>query len=575
MTIDSPTAVQSTTAIVDPDARGRVVFSGPDGVDYYWMSPQTKAEFHWMARQLFDIVFAPTPHPDCVARGHSAPLDVAWDAYTAASPIIVLVGSRGLAGKSTLEATVSTFELLDSYSIVILGGALAQSKRVHEVASDIFESDVVIQGPCADCGGQDWEHLVSEGYRAEVDETVFEYRNHEWNGEAQTIPQGLRHLIVDPTVQELRAAFGRNKMLATPAGPKSTRSRHPERLRLDEVDEMSMVDFDAAMGQTMTKDPVNRPAQTLAASTHQHPNGTFTEVKERAVARGWPIHEVCYRENLIENGGWLYGTEVKRKKLEVSDLMWNVEFELQEPSPEGRAIGAESVVLAFDPRYGEYEGHDAEYLEFPCCPVYVRARQRRLEDPDEQPPPTPCQSHVYATGADWGQHRDMTVITTYRVDTGGAWWMVAFERINDSEGKLGRGFWPLVLGKLETRIRRFPGKSGHDATGLGQGLNGFLSEKVRAFTLSPTVRDPMLAAYVVGMEHGELIGPRVKWAYRGHLYTTNDDLKSGQAGHVHDSVVAGAIAWKVGGGVKTLLGGLRLGELDRDEGTLDGLDMVE
>ncbi len=62
-----------------------------------------------------------------------------------------------------------------------------------------------------------------------------------------------------------------------------------------------------------------------------------------------------------------------------------------------------------------------EYLEFPCCEIYITARQRHELDPSAEEPRTGTR-HQYATGADWGRRRDRTAIVTYRTDTPDGIW---------------------------------------------------------------------------------------------------------------------------------------------------------
>ncbi len=101
-----------------------------------------------------------------------------------------------------------------------------------------------------------------------------------------------------------------------------------------------------------------------------------------------------------------------------------------------------------------------EYLEFPCCEIYLTARQRHELDPSAEEPRT-CTQHQYATGADWGRRRDQTALVTYRTDTpDGIWWLVAWETD-------GRRPWDQLVERFNRRVRRFPGPAAHDASGRG------------------------------------------------------------------------------------------------------------
>ncbi len=54
-------------------------------------------------------------------------------------------------------------------------------------------------------------------------------------------------------------------------------------------------------------------------------------------------------------------------------------------------------------------------------------------------------------------------------------------------------------------------------------------------------RAKILNDYIVGIEDGSLLGPRVDSAWSDHRYVTVDDLWG--SGHLPDSFVAGALAW--------------------------------
>ena len=61
----------------------------------------------------------------------------------------------------------------------------------------------------------------------------------------------------------------------------------------------------------------------------------------------------CYRETLAPHG-WLTEDQVVRKQAELSRTMWAVEYELQEPSAEGRAIDPPAVERMFDATLGTH-----------------------------------------------------------------------------------------------------------------------------------------------------------------------------------------------------------------------------
>ncbi len=221
-----------------------------------------------------------------VCPNHSTPWRAFCDAYFGRNPACVWKASRGFGGKSVLLALLSTVEASTlNADVTLLGGSGQQSQRVHEAM------------------GRFWAYDSAPRYLMAGDPTGFETR------------------------------FRRGATIrALLASTRSARGPHPQRLRMDEVDEMDLEILDAALGQPMSRDGVR--AQTVMSSTHQYTSGTMTEILKRADEKGWPVHEWCYRETLAPHG-WLPTAEVEEKKTVVSTEMWDTEYELQRPSGHG------------------------------------------------------------------------------------------------------------------------------------------------------------------------------------------------------------------------------------------------
>ena len=177
--------------------------------------------------------------------------------------------------------------------VTVLGGSAAQSLRVYEISLEA------------------WAH--------------------------KNAPTGL--LVDAPNKMSTNLTSGA-WIRALTASQRSVRGQHPQRLRLDEIDEMELEILEGAQGQTMSKNGVE--TQTVASSTHQYPDKTMTEMLRRAKERGFPVYEWCWKET-IKPHGWLDPKEVERKRSEVSQAMWDIEYDMQEPSFEGRAIDKDKV----------------------------------------------------------------------------------------------------------------------------------------------------------------------------------------------------------------------------------------
>jgi hypothetical protein len=188
-----------------------------------------------------------------VCPNHTAPFDAFAEAYFAEEPVTIWKGSRGLAGKSfTLAILCNTEATLLGSQVTILGGSSSQSARVHEVSVEA------------------WEH-----------------------GSA---PHSI--LNGDPIATMTRFKGG-NWIRSLTASQKSARGPHPQRLRLDEIDEMELAILEAAQGQPMSAKRRGKTVhtQTVMSSTHQYPDGTMTEQLKRAAELGWPVREWCVAGN--------------------------------------------------------------------------------------------------------------------------------------------------------------------------------------------------------------------------------------------------------------------------------------
>ena len=317
--------------------------------------PQTDAEL-W---EFIATVFGVRVPRKTICKGHSNPFAALSEAFFARTPTSVWKASRGFGGKSYTLAFLSNLEgMIHGAQVSLLGGSGAQSQNVLEYNSEI------------------------------------------WSFEGA--PTDLR--ASEPGKSETRFK-NKGRIRALKASQTSVRGPHPQRRRLDECDEIDLAIFDAALGQPMRKGGVE--TQTVMSSTHQYPDGTMTEILERAATRGYPVHEWCYKESSAEPDGWLHPSEVERKRLEVPSAIWATEYDLGEPNPTGRAIVTEKVQAMFRKEVGEFDGTDGEYIE--------------LEPPRE--------NATYAHGADLAKKQDFTEIKTLRTDVD-PFRLVASERVH-------------------------------------------------------------------------------------------------------------------------------------------------
>jgi hypothetical protein len=300
------------------------------------------------------------------------------------------------------------------------------------------------------------------------------------------------------------------------------------------VDEIALPILDAVMGQPMSQGGV--PKQTVMSSTHQYADGTMTEVLNRAALRGWKCYEWCWKETQ-EPHGWLSLVEIASKRNEVTEAMWLAEYDLQDPSPESRAINSAAVNRMFKRELGIYEGMPHEYIEIePPMVVCATCQQERAKGDDNKC--SVCkkemQAALYVTGADWAKERDWTIIWTMRTDRK-PMRLVAFER-------MGREPWPVMVDRFDTRAARFGGAASHDETGLGNVVAGYMKTPgARGVIMVGRDRQDLLSNYISAIERDEIEAPFIKWAEKEHRLASVDDVYG--SGHLPDTMSAGALAY--------------------------------
>jgi len=416
-------------------------------------------------KQFLKVAWGVTIPDKQICKNHTTPWRAFSDAYFARHPVTVWHGSRGFAGKSYTLAVLGLTEAATLGAAVnILGSSGAQSKRVLEHETNLWH----------------YKHAP-------------------------------RDLLISDASSVTRLTNGA-KIEALMASQASVRGPHPQRLLLDEIDEMDLSILEAAQGQPMEKNGI--ATQTVMSSTRQYADGTMQKILQRAGEQGWKIYEWCMEETK-EPHGWLSQAQIDSKRAEVTEAMWRTEYELQEPSPESRAIQSEAVEKCFDKSLGVFEGNLNEYIE--------------IENP--------VKGASYSHGADWARKNDWTIIPTIREDVRPRR-VVAWERT-------GRLDWPVMITKLDKRIERYGGYAVHDGTGLGDVVDDYLKHPAEAFMMAGRARADLLSEYIAAIEKGELVYPFIQYAYNEHKYASVEDVySSGEGHHLPDSISAGAFMWR-------------------------------
>jgi hypothetical protein len=273
--------------------------------------PQDDDELWWTVQGLWGYKIPRV----AVCPTHTSPFQAFADAYFARSPVSIWKASRGFGGKSRTLGVLGLTEMaLLGSEVNVLGGSGAQSLNVHQTSQTAWS----------------WHHA----------------------------PKAL--LTQPPTKYDTDLKNG-GHMRSLMASQTSVRGSHPPRLRLDEIDEMDLDILEAAQGQPMRQRGPHGiiETQTVMSSTHQYPDKTMTAMLQRAAEKHWPVYEWCWRETSNPYDGWLEPDEVERKRNEISQHMWDTEYDLQEPSVEGRAIDTDAVERCFDAELGAMSGTKA------------------------------------------------------------------------------------------------------------------------------------------------------------------------------------------------------------------------
>lgn len=440
-----------------------------------------------------------------VCENHCAPFTAVADAFFARHPISVWKASRGFGGKSFNLAALSLAEAIFKMKVNLLGGSGEQSERVLNYIYGEEVDNVMLDAPGAPT------HLIKGGLESGTlkKKTDFTHTGY------------LRALM---------------------ASSRSVRGPHPERLRLDEIDEMELTIFDAAMGQTMAlrEKEMGISSQTVASSTYHNAGGTMATILDRAEEKGWPLYEWCYKENLESNGGWLPDSEVENKRQQVTKVMFQVEYDLQEPNPGSRAIDTDAVRAMFKKELGEFKGHQGEKC--------------RVEGPKK--------GAVYVNGTDWAKRSDWTICLTGKVLR--EYDEVTTEEIDGEEfalepcirivnfSRTGRAKWPVLVGRMELRLRLYGENndcySAHDETGIGDVIGDYLPDDLESegIWMAGRLRNTILSDYIAAVEHGYIECPYIEWMLKEHEQASDEDVfGGGEKHHLPDTIAAAALMWYI------------------------------
>jgi hypothetical protein len=242
------------------------------------------------------------PYPSC-CENHQSPLDALWAAYADEDYFAIWHAMRG-SGKTYMLAVLSFVESLfkPRCGITVLGGSLEQSQK------------------CVSYLDQFWQ--------------------------LPSVANLMKKMLVGRVVggRGFKLMHG-SWVTALAASQKSVRGPHPQRLRLDEVDEMAPEIFDAALGQPKANYGIMD--QVVASSTLHHPFGMMADLIDSREERGAALYRWCVKEVCFPRGFWA-PEELERKQKQVTQAMWDAEYLLKRPMIGSTIYDFELVEQAYE-----------------------------------------------------------------------------------------------------------------------------------------------------------------------------------------------------------------------------------
>ena len=259
-------------------------------MDFSIVKPQSMEHLAVYVATTLDIRLA---HPS-FCPGHVSPLEFVWNIFSEKDHSAVLYAARGT-GKTFGLAVVcflwSVF--IPKCGIVALGGSLEQSQKIV---------------------------TYLQGFWA--------------------MPNAPAHMLASDVGGRGYKMMHGGSVTALAASPKSVRGPHPQKLVLDEIDEMDKVIYTAAQGQHMPKFGIKD--QVVCSSTLHKPYGLMSEVVDNAHETGHHLYKWCIEE-VIEPRGFLTRDFADRKRKAVGETMWEIEYLLKRPNPEGSVFSPEII----------------------------------------------------------------------------------------------------------------------------------------------------------------------------------------------------------------------------------------
>ena len=251
------------------------------------------------------------PESPAYCDNHQSPLDAIWGAYSEQDNFSIWHAMRG-SGKTFDIAILAWLESVfkPMCGTTILGGSLEQSQK------------------------------------------AVAYLDYLW-----ALPAVPKHILIGTVVGRGLKLKNGSWIHALAASAKSVRGPHPQKLRLDEVDEMEPLIYNAALGQPKSNWGIKD--NIVVSSTLHNPFGLMSDVIDMRDEIGANLYQWCIEEVRAPRGFWT-DEEIDRKRRQNTKETWESEYLLMRPSSSDTIYSFELVDLAH--RRGRKEVFDQKVM---------------------------------------------------------------------------------------------------------------------------------------------------------------------------------------------------------------------
>jgi len=98
-----------------------------------------------------------------------------------------------------------------------------------------------------------------------------------------------------------------------------------------------------------------------------------------------------------------------------------------------------------------------------------------------------------------------------------------------------------MVEEFDKQVLRYDSSAYHDATGIGNVVEDYISSPAEGITMVGRRRKDMLTEYIAAIERGDVVAPMIEFMYNEHK-TASVEMVYGNK-HLPDSFAAGALAF--------------------------------